>query len=116
MAVRGLSQESAGGGYGLDHTGSYNCNVWALHKDVDDQVRANSDSPLSPDRDATIYLTQQALTRRERLWATKFFGTSIWTKELAGQAAADATHVSSGTSPRRTPSKTCARPRLRRAW
>jgi len=93
MAVRGLSQESAGGGYKLDSTGNYNCKVWSLHKDVDDQVRANSDSPLAPDRDATIYLTQQGLTRRERLWAANFFLASAWTNHLAGQATADSTHA-----------------------
>ena len=88
-----LSQESAGAGYGLDSTGTYTCDVWALHKDVDDQVRSNSDSPLAPDRDATIFLTQKALIRRENLWASQYFKSGIWTGELAGQAASDGTHV-----------------------
>lgn len=93
MQVRGLAMESAGTGYRLDSTGTYSADVWALHKDVDDQIRANSDSPLSPDRDATIFLTNKALIRRERQWASRFFGTGIWTTELAGQATADTTHV-----------------------
>ena len=93
MQPRGLSQESAGGGYNLDSTGNYNCTVWSLHKDIDDQIRSNSDSPLAPDRDATIYLTQQALTRRERVWATNYFQTGKWTNNLTGQATADSTHV-----------------------
>jgi hypothetical protein len=93
MQKRGLSTESAGTGYGVDATGTYNCHVWALHKDVDDQIRANSDSPLSPDRDATIFLTNKALIRRENVWAGAFFKAGVWTGELAGQAASDSTHV-----------------------
>ncbi len=93
MQLRAIATESAGSSYGLDSTGTYNCNVWALHKDVDDQIRANSDSPLSPDRDATIFLTNKALIRRENVWASTFFKTGVWTGELAGAASADSTHV-----------------------
>src|ERR1019366_265814 len=45
MQKRALSAESAGTGYNLNSTGTYNCDVWSLHKDVDDQIRSNSDSP-----------------------------------------------------------------------
>jgi hypothetical protein len=69
--------ESAGSGYSLS-TASYSSKVWALHKDIGDQVRANSDSPLSPDMDATKFLAHQMMIRQERDWASKFFGTSIW--------------------------------------
>lgn len=93
MQKRALSTESAGTGYGLDSTSTYNCDVWALHKDVDDQIRANSDSPLAPDRDATIFLTNKGLIRRETLWAQSFFKSGIWTGEVAGAAGADSTHV-----------------------
>jgi len=93
MQKRALATESAGTGYGLDSTGTYNCDVWALHKDVDDQIRANSDSPLAPDRDATIFLTNKALIRREAQWVSQYFKTGIWTGEVGGQAAADSTHV-----------------------
>jgi len=93
MAKRGLSMESAGTGYNVNSTGTYTCDVWALHKDVDDQIRANSDSPLSPDRDATIFLTQKALIRKENQWVSQYFKTGIWTGQLAGQATADSTHV-----------------------
>jgi hypothetical protein len=93
MQKRALSTESAGTGYGLDSTGTYNCDVWALHKDVDDQIRANSDSPLAPDRDAAIFLTNKALIRRETQWVSQYFKTGIWTGEVAGQATADGTHV-----------------------
>ena len=84
MQKRALSAESAGTGYNLNSTGTYNCDVWSLHKDVDDQIRSNSDSPLAPDRDATIFLTQKALIRRENQWVSKFFGTGIWTNQASG--------------------------------
>ncbi len=93
MAIRAPSAESAGGGYTLDNTPNYNCDLWALHKDVDDQIRSNSDSVLAPDRDATLFLTNKSRIRRERQWASKYFATGIWTSEKAGQATADGTHV-----------------------
>src|SRR5581483_10335384 len=73
--------------------GTYACNVWATHKDVDDQIRANSDSPLSPDRDATIFLTNKALIRRENFWAGQFVQHGVWTGEVAGSAAPGANQV-----------------------
>ena len=69
--------ESAGSGYSLS-TATYSSNVWALHKDIGDQVRANSDVPLDPDMDASKFLAHQMLIRQERDWASKFFTTSVW--------------------------------------
>lgn len=69
--------ESAGSGYGLS-TASYNCLTYAVHKDIDDQTRANSDSMLSPDRDATEFVTQRLLMRQEIQWMADYFTTSIW--------------------------------------
>ena len=69
--------ESAGSGYSLS-TATYSSNVWALHKDIGDQVRANSDVPLDPDMDASKVLAHQMLIRQERDWASKFFTTSVW--------------------------------------
>jgi len=50
----------------------------------------NSDSPLSPDRDATIFLTNKALVRRENQWASRYFTTGVWTGLAAGAGAASA--------------------------
>ena len=74
---RAPATESAGSGYGLS-TAAYNCDVWAFHKDVDDQTRANSDSPLNPDRDATQFVTSRMLLRQEKQWAADFFVTGVW--------------------------------------
>src|SRR5690554_4523754 len=40
MKKRAPSTESAGGGYAIG-TDSYNAQVYAFHKDIDDQLRAN---------------------------------------------------------------------------
>ena len=87
MQIRAPGTESAGSGYDLDNTPTYYCPVWAFHKDVDDQVRANTDNPLAPDRDATIFCTNKAMIRRERQFAAKAFSTGIWTKEDTGVAS-----------------------------
>lgn len=88
MEIRAPATESPGSGYSVDNTPTYNCDVWALHKDVDDQIRANSDSVLSPDRDATVFLTNKALIRREKLFVARFFTNGVWSFGRAGVAAA----------------------------
>lgn len=75
--LRAPATESAGSGYNLT-TATYNTSVYAFHKDVDDQVRANADNPLNPDRDATSFITQRMLLRQEISWASEFFTTGIW--------------------------------------
>ena len=75
--LRAPGTESAGSGYNLS-TDSYSSAVYGLHKDISDQVRANSDDPLSPDSDATRFLTQQMLIRQEIDWASTYFTTSVW--------------------------------------
>lgn len=80
---RAPSTESAGSGYTLS-TSAYDCEVWAFHKDVDDKIRMNADSPLSMDRDATNYVTSRMALRMERQWASDFFATSIWGTDVVG--------------------------------
>ena len=86
--------ESAGSGYSLS-TSTYSSSVWALHKDIGDQVRANSDSPLDPDMDATKFLSHQMMIRQERDWASKFFTTSVWGTDATPSTLWDA----SGSDP-----------------
>lgn len=74
---RGDAQESAGSGYRLSND-SYYCDVWALHKDIGDQTRANTDSPLSSDRNAVQFVTNALMLRREKLFVDAAFATGIW--------------------------------------
>lgn len=86
MQRRPGGTESAGSGYGVSTT-NYRCDVWSLHKDIDDQVRKNTDNPLDPDRDATQFLTQRGLLRQEIQWVTDYFTTSVWTTDFTGVAS-----------------------------
>lgn len=81
--LRGPATESAGTGYGVG-TDSFSCDVYAVHKDLDDQTRANADSPITLDRDATEFVTQHMLQRREQAWVNTYFTTSVWGTDVAG--------------------------------
>jgi hypothetical protein len=87
MQERAPGVESAGGGYRLS-TSSYFCRLFALHDDVSDQVRMNSDTVLKPDSDAVSYLTQQALLKREIDWAAAYFKAGVWATTCVGQTGA----------------------------
>ena len=83
MKKRAPGTESAGSGYNLG-TDSYSADVWALHKDLDEQIVANYDSPLDAERDATNWLTQMGMIRRERLFASEYFQAGIWATDVVG--------------------------------
>lgn len=78
MQVRADGAESAGDGWDVS-TDTYSCDVFALHHDVSDRRRANTDAPLNEDADATRYLTHKALLKREKDFVTNFFTAGIWT-------------------------------------
>ena len=80
---RGLSQESAGSGYGVTND-SFFCEVKAVHKDIDDKTRPNADPPINMDSDATEFVTAQGLLRREKDWAAEYFTTGLWTGSSTG--------------------------------
>jgi hypothetical protein len=88
MQARAPATESAGGGYTIDSTPTYFANRFSFHKDIPDEVRANSDAALNPDREATAYVTHKALIKREKLWVNSYFKTGVWTNEKAGAASA----------------------------
>jgi hypothetical protein len=85
---RAPSTESEGGGYTVDNTPTYFARVYAFHKDIDDQMRANADAVINPDRDATQYVTMKALIRREKIFVNNFFQGGLWTNDWDGVAAA----------------------------
>lgn len=80
---RAPATESAGSGYEVG-TDSFACEVYAIHKDVDDQTRANADSQITLDRDATEFVTQHMLQRREQEYVTNFIQTGIWATDRVG--------------------------------
>jgi hypothetical protein len=72
---RAPATESAGGGYTLTRD-SFSCDVWAFHKDIDHQTRANADSPFNLDNDATQFVTRRLMLREEKVWVSSFFNAS----------------------------------------
>lgn len=83
---RAPGTESAGGGFNIS-TDSYSADVWAFHKDVDDQTVANADAPLSPLREAAEFITHRMLVRRENQFVTDFMTTGVWGTDAAGVAS-----------------------------
>lgn len=80
---RAPGTESAGIGWKQD-TGQYFAHVYAVHKDIDDQIRANADSVWNLDKDATKFVTNQLLLRRDLDWARAYFQEGVWGTDIAG--------------------------------
>jgi len=79
---------SSGSGYGLT-TDNYTADVYAFHKDIGDQTRANADNPLNPDMEATQFVTQRLLLRREVQWASDYFTSGVWGTTVTGTTTAN---------------------------
>lgn len=80
---RAPATESAGIGYGVT-TDNFFAEVYAVHRDVDDQTRSNADSPITVDRDATDIVTEHLLLLQEQEWMSTYFGGSIWGTTVTG--------------------------------
>ncbi|CAB4193285.1 hypothetical protein UFOVP1246_72 [uncultured Caudovirales phage] len=78
---RAPGAQSAGSGFQINSTPTYFADVWAVHKDVADQVRSNTDRPLDADRDATNWVTQQMMLAKEKEFARSFLTTGVWATE-----------------------------------
>lgn len=76
--LRADATESAGSGYRMS-SDSYFADVWAFHKDIGPQARANADDGIDLDADASRFVTQKLLLRQEVQWVNDFWGTGKWT-------------------------------------
>ena len=81
--IRSDGAESSGSGFNLV-TQSYSAAVYALHKDIGPQVRANADPAIDIDVTTTRALMQKLLIKRDRIFATKFMTTGLWTGSSTG--------------------------------
>ncbi len=81
---RALASESVGSGFTVDNTPTYFADVYAIHKDVDDQIRANQDSVIDIDRDATEFCSRDLMLKKELTWAARYFTTGVWTGSTTG--------------------------------
>ena len=80
---RAAGKESAGTGFNVSQE-TYTCEVYALHEDVSEQARANTDPGIDLDRAASILVTQQMMIQKETQWATDFWTTGIWGTDVVG--------------------------------
>lgn len=83
--LRAPNTEVALGDYGLS-TGNFFCKEWGFGKDISEREARNADSILNPEQDATRFVTETLLIKRERNFIANFFGTGIWGTDLAGGA------------------------------
>lgn len=75
---RAPATESAGGGWEVK-TEPYFARVYAVHKDIDGQTRTNArGGGFNLDREATQWVTEQLLIRREKLFLDQYMGPGIW--------------------------------------
>lgn len=80
---RAPSTETPGVGWSTT-TDQYFAHVYGVHKDIDDQLRSNADSAFNLDRDATKFVTNQMLLKRDQDWAQTYFTTGVWENEETG--------------------------------
>lgn len=86
---RAPGTESAGGSFEIGND-TYFARVKAFHMDLNDQVLANQDSPLSLDTQATMFVMNKHMLHRELAWANTYFKTGVWTFEVTGAGAGTA--------------------------
>jgi len=91
MKKRGPGAETPGSGYEIDSSNTYFADVWGVHKDVADQIRANSDAPINLDREATDFVTMKALIRREKEFVSTAMTAAVWTRDYDGVSASPST-------------------------
>lgn len=75
---RAPATESAGSGFAIDNTPNFFCDKWAFHMDVDDDTRQLADDPIDLDRDATQFIMQNLMIRREKLFVQRYLAAGVW--------------------------------------
>lgn len=91
MEERAEGTESSGSGFTLSDD-TYLCKVYAHHKDISDEARANQDGVIDLDRAAVNFVTHKGLLKRERLFASRMLTSGNWT---GGTSNVDWTSTSS---------------------
>lgn len=93
MIERAPGTESSGGSYKISNT-AYLAKTRAYHRDIADPVRANADTPIQLDTEATEFVTLKGLLNREINWVTTFFTAGdpgdTWTFDVDGAATRSA--------------------------
>lgn len=81
---RADATESAGDAYEIADD-SYRCEVWALHRDIGDQLRSNHKRvPGDPMASAARFIAHKMRIREERLFADSYLKDGVWGTDLNG--------------------------------
>ena len=81
-------------------TGTFSCQQYGVHMDVDDYVAANADAGVDILTSATEYVTEKLLQKRDEVFAAAAFTTSTWTGSTSGSDITPSTKWSaSGGTP-----------------
>jgi hypothetical protein len=86
MLKRAPSTETPGDSYRLS-SDSFNCHIWGLHRDIDDQMRANADSVYQLDAEATQFLSMRVLIAKEHIFNDNFLKIGVWGTDVSGGAS-----------------------------
>lgn len=87
MKKRAPGTESSGGGWNIDTSQTYYADVYAHHKDIDAQTRANADSWANLDKATSEWLARIALIRQEKDFVSTFMAGGVWTSDWDGTAS-----------------------------
>lgn len=71
--------------------GTYLCEERVLAHRIDDRERANTDSPIRQDRNATKLLTERMMLDNEARWSSTYFTSGVWDIEEDGVASGPGT-------------------------
>jgi hypothetical protein len=88
MMPRADGTQSAGSTFSLSND-SYFAEVYALHFDLGPQTAANADDAFKLKQNITEFLTRKALIKKEKLFASQFLITGVWTKDWTGVASGE---------------------------
>lgn len=70
--------------YAVTTTDTYWCYRHRLGRLIYDEIRDNADAPFNLEREATEFLTDKLMLRREVQFVTGMFTTSVWTTDKTG--------------------------------
>lgn len=87
MKKRGPGAPVPMAGYRLT-TVPFSIDVWSVGKPIDDQVRDNEDDILDSDEDATKFVMDLELIRREKSFADTCLRTGVWGVDVTGNTSA----------------------------
>lgn len=82
--LRAPGTRSRRGGFTVTKTDTYYCPRYSFGFEIPDELRDNADEPFNMDRDATNFVTEKAMLRREVAFATDFFAASKGWTDLTG--------------------------------